>query len=198
MNFLAHAYLSFGDPGLLTGNMISDFVKGKKQFDYPEAIQKGIRLHRAIDEFTDTHPATREVKELFRPVYRLYAGALTDVVYDYCLANDVNEFPSETALAAFTEKTYSQLRQQSEFFPPSFATAFTHMQAHDWLYNYRLNDGIRKSLAGVGRRAVYIKETDTAYETFLSGKKLIVNCYKAFFPDLKAFTAHKAKEFSGK
>ena len=30
MNYLAHAYLSFGDPGILTGNMISDFVKGKR------------------------------------------------------------------------------------------------------------------------------------------------------------------------
>ena len=30
MNYLAHAYLSFGDPDVLTGNMISDFVKGKK------------------------------------------------------------------------------------------------------------------------------------------------------------------------
>ncbi len=35
MNYLAHAYLSFGDPDILAGNMISDFVKGKKKFDYP-------------------------------------------------------------------------------------------------------------------------------------------------------------------
>ncbi|MFY7899136.1 MAG: ACP phosphodiesterase, partial [Chitinophagaceae bacterium] len=32
MNFLAHAYLSFQQPSLLIGNMISDFVKGKKQY----------------------------------------------------------------------------------------------------------------------------------------------------------------------
>jgi acyl carrier protein phosphodiesterase len=30
MNYLAHAYLSFGEPDILAGNMISDFVKGKK------------------------------------------------------------------------------------------------------------------------------------------------------------------------
>ncbi len=35
MNYLAHAYLSFNDPEILVGNMISDFVKGKKKFDYP-------------------------------------------------------------------------------------------------------------------------------------------------------------------
>ena len=65
--------------------MISDFVKGKKKFDYPAGIQKGIMLHRHIDNFTDTHEATREAKEIFRPHYRLYSGAFVDVVYDHCL-----------------------------------------------------------------------------------------------------------------
>ena len=60
MNFLAHAYLSFGQPEILVGNMISDFVKGKKKFDYPGGIQAGMQLHRAIDTFTDAHPATKE------------------------------------------------------------------------------------------------------------------------------------------
>ncbi len=76
MNFLAHALLSFGDEDFLTGNMISDFVKGKKKFDYPVAIQKGIQLHRMIDEFTDFHPATSKAKKLFSPYYRLYSGRL--------------------------------------------------------------------------------------------------------------------------
>ena len=67
MNYLAHAYLSFGHKEVLTGNMISDFVKGKARFQYPEGIQKGIMLHRAIDDFTDTHPATAIAKEIFRP-----------------------------------------------------------------------------------------------------------------------------------
>jgi len=52
MNYLAHAYLSFNEPELLLGNMVSDYVKGKKQFDFPKRMQAGIRLHRAIDEFT--------------------------------------------------------------------------------------------------------------------------------------------------
>ena len=53
MNYLAHAYLSFGDPDILAGNMISDFVKGKKKYEYPDRIQMGITLHRKIDEYTD-------------------------------------------------------------------------------------------------------------------------------------------------
>ncbi len=86
MNFLAHALLSFGDEDFLTGNMISDFVKGKRKFDYPVAIQKGIHLHRMIDEFTDFHPITEKAKELFRYDYRLYSGPFVDIVYDHFLA----------------------------------------------------------------------------------------------------------------
>ena len=88
MNYLAHAYLSFEDPELLLGNMISDYIKGKKQYDYPAPIQKGIRLHREIDQFTDEHAITREIKKFFTPSVRLYAGAFVDVVYDHFLAID--------------------------------------------------------------------------------------------------------------
>ena len=62
MNYLAHAYLSFNEPEILVGNMISDFVKGKKKFDYSPGVQKGIALHRAIDNFTDYHTATKAAK----------------------------------------------------------------------------------------------------------------------------------------
>jgi acyl carrier protein phosphodiesterase len=98
MNYLAHAYLSFDDEEILTGNIISDFVKGKKKFDYPSRIQAGINLHRIIDNFTDQHEATREAKEFLRPHYRLYSGAFVDVVYDHFLANDKTVFSNSTEL----------------------------------------------------------------------------------------------------
>ena len=109
MNYLAHAYLSFNHEEILVGNMISDFVKGKKKFDYSSGIQKGIALHRAIDAFTDTHKATHAAKQCFRPAVGLYAGAFLDVVYDHFLANDRNEFADDKALLLFTQNTYSSL-----------------------------------------------------------------------------------------
>jgi acyl carrier protein phosphodiesterase len=113
MNFLAHAWLSFHEPGLLVGNMIADYVKGKQLLNYSPAVQQGIRLHRAIDSFTDAHPATANARQYFKPAYRLYAGAFADVVYDHFLANDARIFASTDALDAFAQETYAILINKS-------------------------------------------------------------------------------------
>ena len=194
MNYLAHAYLSFNNADLLVGNMISDYVKGKKQYDFPAAIQNGIKLHRAIDDFTDTHEATSEIKKLFKPAYRLYAGAFTDVVYDYFLANDTYQFSTSEELKTFTQNTYQLLQKQSIYFPEKFASMFPYMQEQDWLYNYRFNEGMQKSFEGLARRAKYIKETAIAYQIFLANKNDIQRWYKIFMPDIKIFAAKKIAE----
>jgi acyl carrier protein phosphodiesterase len=192
MNLLAHAHLSFNNEGILVGNMISDYVKGKKQFDYPLPIQAGIQLHRAIDEFTDTHEATQEIKKLFKPAYRLYAGAFA--VYDHFLANDENEFSSAESLQTFTKGTYNLLQNNTAHFPEKFAKSFPYMQAQDWLYHYRYDDGMQKSFGGLARRAKYIAETDTAFEIFLNNKEIIRQSYQIFFPQLKLFTINKMQQ----
>jgi acyl carrier protein phosphodiesterase len=187
VNLLAHAYLSFDQPPLLVGNMISDYVKGKKKFDYPSAIQKGIMLHRAIDTFTDTHEATKEAKEIFRPHYRLYSGAFVDVVYDHFLATDATEF-TESLLLDFSQQVYTTLDKQVQWFPERFATMFPYMKEHNWLFNYRTRWGTGKSLGGVVRRAAYLTESDTAFYLFEEHYQLFQDCYRHFWAALKPFT----------
>ena len=189
MNYLAHASLSFGNPEILVGNMISDFIKGKKQFDYLPAVQKGIRLHRAIDQFTDTHEATRQLKSFFRPQYRLYSGAFADVVYDHYLANDPNEFASESALKVFTNNTYRVLESNLSMLPLPFQKMFPYMKEQDWLYNYRFEWGIQKSFGGLVRRATYLKESEIAFDLFTGHYSEMSLCYATFYPSLKKFTA---------
>lgn len=185
MNYLAHAYLSFNLPEILVGNMINDFVKGKKQYDYPEAIQKGIQLHRAIDAFTDNHAATKKLKSFFHPHYRLYAGAFADVVYDYFLANDPNEFASENELEKFAANTYRILETNDLLLPEKFRQMLPYMKAQDWLYHYRYASGIQKSFGGLVRRATYLKESAIAFELFNQYLPEMQACYQQFFPDLK-------------
>ena len=195
MNYLAHAYLSFNRPGILVGNMISDFVKGRKKYDYPAEIQQGIALHREIDRFTDTHFATKEAKEIFRPAYRLYAGALIDIVYDHFLALDENEFTDE-GLKAFAINTYALLDPFIDYFPEKFKMMYPYMKGHNWLYHYRYRQGIEKSLAGVVRRAKYLEESNTAYALFTGHYDTLKNLYQLFFPELKLMTIDFLKKIA--
>jgi acyl carrier protein phosphodiesterase len=188
MNLLAHAYLSFNHVDILAGNMISDFVKGKKKFYYPVEIQKGIQLHRMIDTFTDAHPATANAKEFFRPAYRLYSGAFVDVVYDHFLALDDKQFESSGSLENFTHTTYDLLDKNASLFPSPFDRMFPYMKSQNWLYNYRLNEGMRKGFGGLVSRAAYLHESDTAFEIFNEHYTELGNCYNEFFPELKGFT----------
>jgi len=169
------------------GNLISDFVKGKKKFDYPLDIQKGIALHRAIDTFTDTHGATKEAKEIFRPHYRLYSGAFVDVLYDHFLATDEDEF-SEDSLSELSQQVYTVLDQQKQWLPEAFALMFPYMRSQNWLFNYRTIPGIEKSLGGVVRRAAYLTESSTACRLFEKHYQLLRQCYRQFWKDLKPFS----------
>ena len=187
MNYLAHAYLSFGIPEILVGNLISDFVKGKKKFDYPVSIQAGISLHRSIDTFTDTHPVTRIAKSYFRADYGLYAGAITDVIYDHFLANDPLSFTQPTELQAFAQRAYEQVAAWEPFFPERFARLFPYMRGQNWLYHYRLKEGIYNSLAGLSRRANYMPEPVQACRLFDTHYGELEACYRDFFPSLKDF-----------
>jgi acyl carrier protein phosphodiesterase len=190
LNYLAHAYLSFNDPEILVGNLISDFVKGKKKFDYPPAIQQGIMLHRFIDTYTDEHPATKEAKEIFRPHYRLYSGAFVDVVFDHFLARDENEF-TENALFDFSRQVYALLENYQPWFPEKFAMMFPYMKKQNWLYHYRTMQGTEKSMGGVVRRAAYLTDSDTASLLFEKYYQPLLQCYRQFWQDAKPFVRNQ-------
>lgn len=193
MNYLAHAYLSFGAPHILVGNMISDFVKGSQKSGYAASVQKGIALHRAIDAFTDDHPATAEAKQIFRPAYRLYSGPITDVVYDHFLATDENEFPGGSLLA-FSQTVYRTLESEAVHLPPRFLPVLAYMRTDNWLYHYRTAQGLEQSLRGLIRRAAFVNDAGPAIALVHTHYAQLQQCYAAFFPAVKQMAKQKLDE----
>lgn len=188
MNYLGHAYLSFGDAAVLTGNMIGDHVKGKAALEqYEDGVRKGVVLHRKIDEAADKHPATLRAKLLFREDFGLYSGAIMDTLYDHFLANDPRYFATPEDLKSFTLDVYNQLDENVAYFPSTFATYYPHMKEHNWLYNYRSIKGIEKSLHGLHRRAKYMPPIEKAYDIFVAGYYQLNQCYYEFIDDMIKF-----------
>ena len=185
MNFLAHSYLSFSEEQLV-GNMIADFVKNRDVARLPESIQKGIKLHRAIDAFTDAHPLIHEAKAPFRPLVRLYSGAFVDVAFDYFLANDTTE-NSQREWQEHSQRVYAVLRRYEEFLPEVFKKVLDKMQQDDWLYNYRNEWGIEYSFRNVVNKAQFLDKTINVFPAFLANKDFLREKYEIFFPEIKSF-----------
>lgn len=187
MNFLAHAYLSYHQPSITVGNMIADFVKGKHWMEYDADIQQGIRLHRLIDAFTDTHPATLEAKKFFQPGCGKYSAVFIDIVYDHFLANDLSRFPGDS-LATFAQEVYMVLQARHHLLPVGFQEVFKYMREQNWLYGYRLNDGMYKTFSGIVRRSRYLEvSADVPFAAFEENYDALSASYQIFFPDLVTF-----------
>lgn len=185
MNFLAHAWLSFGEKEILVGNMISDFVKGKAQYDFIPGIRKGIILHRLIDDFTDTHIAVKKAKEVFRPYYRLYSSPIIDILLDHFLAKDTKLF--DGGLKIFTENVYQTLDDYATHLPERFVPVFSYMKTENWLLGYEQKAGIEKSIRGLVRRASFLADSATAINLFNEHYNELQENYSVFIEDVKQF-----------
>ena len=151
MNFLGHLYLSGDDPMVTVGNFMADGVKGRDLSMYPAPIQEGIRRHRAIDSFTDTHPITAQGRERLYAHAGKYAGVVLDIFYDHLLADEWPHFHDEP-LPRFAQRMYGLLSMYRERMPLRTQRMLPHMIQGDWLTAYAHIEGIGRSLDGLSRR----------------------------------------------
>ncbi len=186
MNFLAHAYLSFGQEEILVGNFIADFVRGKELEKYPKKVQFGIRLHRDIDNFTDSHSLVKQVQSFLIPRFGHYSRVISDIFFDYFLAKNWNNY-SDTALEQFSLDSYRILSSYPQELPEAFHRMFYWMQTHNWLYAYRERVGIQAALDGLSRRARFDSKMNESTQVLWEKEEEIEAIFFAFFEDLETF-----------
>jgi len=162
---------------------MGDFVKGNKFLLYPEKIKQGILLHRRIDHFTDQHELVREAIAYFKPSIRLSGGIFVDILFDHFLANDERYF-NEDQLCAFTMGVYDNLKQNELIFDDKMKQLFSHMTNFDWLYNYRHQEGLRKSIRGMCKRFPVIGNGDMALSIIDEHYDELKAIYTSYFPIL--------------
>ncbi|HEX8329351.1 MAG TPA: acyl carrier protein phosphodiesterase [Hymenobacter sp.] len=194
MNFLAHLFLSGSASGadyadVLLGNFIADSVPGKQLENFTPAVQTGIRLHRAIDTFTDQHPVVRRVTQRLRTAgYGKYAGVISDMFLDHFLARNFTEFTAES-LADFTQRVYALLAARHAEMPPRVQHFFPHMREHNWLLGYAATAGIARALGGLSRRATPGSGMETAVAELEANYAEYEADFREFFPELQRHVA---------
>jgi acyl carrier protein phosphodiesterase len=153
MNYLAHAYLSFGFDDILIGNYIADTVKGKHE-RFPEGIRKGIRLHHLIDEFTDANNHFRKSVSRIDGGFEPYASIIIDMFYDHFLAANWSRY-NDISLPKFAEKVYATLLAKFVILPPRMKRMLPHMFTSNWLVYYGDANSFSHFFVGLARRTRY-------------------------------------------
>jgi acyl carrier protein phosphodiesterase len=194
MNFLAHLFLSGEeDSELRIGNFMADWLRGN-QFDaYPQAVRRGIALHRAIDHFTDTHPLIRQGIRRLHPTQAKYAPIAIDIFYDHFLAIHWAQYHSED-LKSYTQKIYGELRTYKHLIPSDIHWIVERMIEQDWLGGYAERAGIKRTFEGLSKRVNFPSNLATADQDLWTHFSEFSQEFAVFFPEIIDFSMQKRKE----
>lgn len=185
MNFLAHLYLSGNDPPVLVGNFIGDFVKGRLALQkFEPAIVRGIKLHRAIDAFTDSHEIVMQSKNRLRTKYRHYSGVIVDVFYDHFLAKNWNNYHHES-LPDFAKKAYRSIESFDPILPRDVKYMLPYMTKGNWLVSYAHEEGIHRALSGMANRTPFVSKMEEAVADLIKDYESFKGEFDTFFPALQ-------------
>jgi len=194
MNFLAHIYLSNENEQIKIGNFIADSIKGNRYAHLPQQVQKGIKLHREIDSFTDTHAIVRKSKRRLHERYHHYDGVIIDILYDHFLAKNWNHY-SDIPLKKYTQDFYTLLQKHKDILPDKITRLMPYMINDNWLYNYSNLEGIESVLQGMNRRTQNKSQMHLAIEDLKLHYTSLQSDFEEFFNELITFTNKKIKEF---
>lgn len=187
MNHLAHALLAGDDEWLQLGGMLGDFVHGQPDpQQLPPRVIAGVRLHRAIDVYTDAHPEVLAAKALLPPPYRRYAGILLDMWFDHCLARDFPRWSAQP-LDERSAALRALLHRHDALLPPELRRFRGYMEAHGLPAGYADRAVLGRALAGIGQRLSRANPLDSALPVLVQREVALQERFDAFFPQLQEF-----------
>lgn len=187
MNFLAHLVLARPTEESRVGNLLGDFAKGTIASLTPlhsPAVLEGIRQHRAIDRFTDSHPTFEEAKKLIAPQRQRLTGIVVDIFYDHFLSLD---WPLEEKRPEFIQKCYISLENHKQVLTPELQGALPYMRQQDWLGAYATREGIQLTLQRVQRRSPKLVGIEESFSDFTENYDAFYALFRSFYPELISF-----------
>jgi len=183
MNFLAHLYLSGNEENVIVGNFVADAIKGNSLQNFPEGMERGIRLHREIDHYTDQHPVFKASRSRLSPKYRMFAGVIVDLYYDHFLAKYWTEFSDED-IQQLVARTYFLLIRRFHLLPSRSRRILPFMITQNWLVGYRDLTVLQKVFNGMSRRTTHQSGMENAIQDLKADYALYENEFRTFFPEI--------------
>jgi acyl carrier protein phosphodiesterase len=183
LNYIAHIHIGSHTQTNLLGNFLGDFVKGSQLQYLPFDIEKGIRLHRSIDVFTDSHPLVIELKQCFPSDIRRMAGVIIDIYFDYLLMRTWKRYSDIHFNIIFTE-FYQLLEQFSLPDNLHFNQQAERLKTHQWLNQYINLETCFRAFIGIENRlknkVIFAKK---AQSFLLQHSDQLESSFQQFYPE---------------
>jgi len=187
LNYLAHAFLSFGDEKILVGNLLGDFIKGRKNLEnLPSDIQRGIILHRKIDAFTDNHEIVKQSIKRLKPSQKRYSPVVSDIFYDYFLSNNWNKY-TNVEIQDFANQTYTFLENNYSYMLERPLRIYKKMIAANWLVDYKSYEKIEFVMDKLASRITNPNNFQNAIHDLKEHEVALNEDFNHFFPELLAY-----------
>ena len=150
MNWLAHTLLSKKNIDYQLGNVLADPLKGAAWQGASESLVEGMKMHKAIDKFTDKHLVLSSSKSKLGADGHL-KGVVLDLLYDHFLSQSWDTYSSvdlDEYLMLFNQQAFVSSRQ----FPFKAKTIVGRMAATNLLSKYQAFDGLIQALERIDLR----------------------------------------------
>lgn len=181
MNWLAHLHLSDPAPAARIGNLLPDILRGPELSLLPEIFTAGIRHHRAIDAFTDSHPVFRRSTRRIDPPLRRYGAILVDVFYDHFLARHWEDF-SAVPLKEFVHEFHASIDGFQDRLPEQAYERLAGIRDEGLLLSYREIEGIRWALERISGRLRRPVDLAPAVDLLLARYEDFDGDFREFYP----------------
>lgn len=189
MNWLAHIVLSRRDIAFQLGNVLADPLRGRAWPNAPLAVLDGMKMHKAIDKFTDAHPQIAVSKSRLANRGRLRGVAL-DVIFDHFLVVRWDSY-LDCAAAAFLDEFHQGAAALVNTMPEQPKAFTERLIRSELLSGYADKKGVAMALKRVDSRLsarLKAKETTSQYfNAFVKEYDNLLADFDQFFPDLVAF-----------
>lgn len=192
MNFLAHFHLASPDAGLIAGGLEGDYHKGPLRGERPEALERGIKLHRSIDAYTDGHPLVAQLRVEFPPSLRRYAGILIDLSFDHYLSCNWSKY-SEVPLPQFTFEVYHKLNTQKDSLSSNAQQMLERLIEHDILNLYHDWNTVPATARRIGQRFKRGNPFLTIDDDIVPAREAMERTFLEFYPQLQEFCEQQRK-----
>ncbi len=171
------------------GNLCGDFVRGVDVATLHPELQRGVRLHRAIDRYVDAHPVVVGARQRLQPPFRRFGGVLVDVWFDHFLARDWEHHGKGQALRSFLGDVHADLHAHLALLPVALQRVVPRFTTEGWLEGYGSIEGIERVLGMMDRRLARPTPLARGGELLREHYAALGEDFARLWPDLAAFAA---------